>query len=344
MRAACSATTAENVHPAILLGAAVGEMALAKRDKVTFLCSPSLTGLPSWIEQLIAESTGKERKGIIPVASESLAAPETYGADRFFVYLRLDGDENHSLDRQTAALEANGHPLARIELKDKYDLGQEFFRWEFATAVAGSVMGINPFDQPDVESAKIEARKITDEYEKTGSLPDETPFFEADGVRLFSGEKYAAQLNDSVGEEKTLRRYLTEHISRAGENDYFALLAYVEMNDENARLLQALRERILGLNHAASALGFGPRFLHSTGQAYKGGANNGVFLQITSDDEFDLAVPGQSYTFGVVKTAQARGDFQVLLDRDRRALRIHLGANVREGLNGLLSLLDAEKT
>jgi transaldolase/glucose-6-phosphate isomerase len=242
-----------------------------------------------------------------------------------------------------SALERSGHPFITIEIGDTINLGQEFFRWEFATAVAGSVMGINPFDQPDVESAKIEARKITDEYEKTGSLPDETPFFEADGVQLFSGDKYAAELNDAVGGEKTLRRYLTENISRAGKSDYFALLAYVEMNDENTRLLQGLREKILGQNHAASCLGFGPRFLHSTGQAYKGGANNGVFLQITSGDEFDLPVPGQSYTFGVVKAAQARGDFQVLLDRDRRALRVHLGANVSEGINNLINLLNAEE-
>ena len=332
-------------NPGAILGLILGVCQRNGRDKLTIFTSAEIYDLGAWMEQLVAESTGKNGVSIIPIDREPVQPPAHYGGDRVFVYLKLRNaraDENTL--RALGELERSAHPFITIEIGDTINLGQEFFRWEFATAVAGSVMGINPFDQPDVESAKIEARKITDEYEKTGSLPDETPFFEADGVRLFSGEKYAAQLNDSVGEEKTLRRYLTEHISRAGENDYFALLAYVEMNDENARLLQALRERILGLNHAASALGFGPRFLHSTGQAYKGGANNGVFLQITSDDEFDLAVPGQSYTFGVVKTAQARGDFQVLLDRDRRALRIHLGANVREGLNGLLSLLDAEKT
>ncbi|HEV7644974.1 MAG TPA: bifunctional transaldolase/phosoglucose isomerase [Pyrinomonadaceae bacterium] len=339
MAEACQGQDPEE-NPGAVLGLILGVCQQNGRDKLTVFTSPEIYDLGAWMEQLVAESTGKNGVSIIPIDREPVQMPEHYGSDRVFVHLKLKNERaDESTLQALGQLERSGHPFITIEIGDTINLGQEFFRWEFATAVAGSVMGINPFDQPDVESAKIEARKITDEYERTGTLPLETPFFAADGLQLFSGDKYAGQLNDAVGDEKTLRRYLTEHISRAGKNDYFALLGYVEMNDENSRLLQELREKILGLNHAASCLGFGPRFLHSTGQAYKGGANNGVFLQITSDDEFDLPVPGQSYTFGVVKAAQARGDFQVLLDRDRRALRVHLGANVSEGLNHLASLL-----
>jgi transaldolase/glucose-6-phosphate isomerase len=199
-------------------------------------------------------------------------------------------------------------------------------------------MGIHPFNQPDVEAAKIEARKLTDEYEEKGELPPETPFYEEDGVKLFSGEEYAAELAGSV-EDKSLEAYLEAHLLHLGENDYFAVLGYIEMNEENEMLLQAIREKVLESNPAATCLGFGPRFLHSTGQAYKGGPNSGVFLQITADDEADFAVPGQKYTFGVVKAAQARGDFQVLIDRGRRALRVHLGTDVKEGLRELIKLL-----
>src|ERR1044072_4905291 len=244
-------------NPGAILGLILGVCQRNGRDKLTIFTSAEIYDLGAWMEQLVAESTGKNGVSIIPIDRDPVQPPAHYGGDRVFVYLKLRNaraDENTL--RALGELERSAHPFITIEIGATINLRQEFFRWEFATAVAGSVMGINPFDQADVESGKIEARKITDEYEKTGSLPDETPFFEADGVRLFSGEKYAAQLNDSVGEEKTLRRYLTEHISRAGENDYFALLAYVEMNDENARLLQALRQLVLGLNHAASVLGF----------------------------------------------------------------------------------------
>jgi transaldolase/glucose-6-phosphate isomerase len=237
-------------------------------------------------------------------------------------------------------IERAGHPMIRIELETLYHISQEFFRWEFATAVAGSVMEINPFNQPDVESAKIEARKITDEYEKTGSLPNESPFFEDGGIALFSNDENVVELDRIVGDERSLAGYLKAHISRITTNDYFALLAYVAMNGENEQLLQSIRECVLDRTLAATCLGFGPRFLHSTGQAYKGGANNGVFLQITSDDESDLDVPGQRYTFGVVKAAQARGDFQVLLDRGRRALRVHIGSDLSIG-EGLVRMREA---
>ena len=229
--------------------------------------------------------------------------------------------------------------MIRIELESLYHIAQEFFRWEFATAVAGSVMGINPFNQPDVEAAKVEARKITEEYELTGALPGEEPFFEEDGIALYTNEANVDALHETVQGEPSLSGYLNAQISRLGSNDYFALLAYVEMNGQNETALQAIREKVLDRELSATCLGFGPRFLHSTGQAYKGGPNTGVFLQVTADDSVDMEVPGQKFTFGVVKSAQARGDFQVLLDRGRRALRIHLGSNVSTGLQRVLECL-----
>jgi hypothetical protein len=286
------------------------------------------------MEQLIAESTGKNGVAIIPVDREPLQP--IYSDDRSFAFLSLKG--NTVLEAAFEQVAAAGHPAVKVTLDSLGSLGQEFFRWEFATAVAGAIMQINPFNQPDVESAKIEARKITDEYEQTGSLPDEKPFFEHDGVYLFSSDEYAVKLR-SAAPELSINGLLNAHLSHIVENDYFALLAYVEMNQKSEGLLSSIREKVLKRCGAATCLGFGPRFLHSTGQAYKGGGNNGVVLQITSDDAFDLAVPGQKYTFGVVKAAQARGDFQVLLDRGRRALRLHLGADVSESLRKIASLI-----
>ncbi len=320
-------------NPAVVLGTILGVAHALGRDKLTIFTSDQIYDLGAWLEQLIAESMGKNNVSIIPVDREMIQGE--YGNDRVFVYLSLkDAPENYAVQD----LEKQGQPVVKIELDDLKNLGQEFFRWEFATAVAGSIMKINPFNQPDVEAAKIEARKITEEYEETGRLPVETPFFETDGIKLFSDEKNVAELDSTVG-EKTLANYLKAHFNRIKENDYFALLAYLEMNAENEMSLQDLRHEVLDKFKVATCLGFGPRFLHSTGQGYKGGANNGVFLQITSDDAIDFAVPDQKFTFGVVKAAQARGDFQVLVDRNRRALRVHLGADVREGLGKILQCL-----
>jgi transaldolase / glucose-6-phosphate isomerase len=331
-----------NENPGALLGIILGVCHRMGRDKLTIFTSPEVYDLGAWLEQLIAESTGKNGVAIIPVDREPMIPTDMYGDDRIFVYLHKtlsfytpEGDPNQIRQSEMlVAIRDAGHPFLMIGIEEVENLAQEFFRWEFATAVAGSLMNINPFNQPDVESAKIEARKITDEYEQTGSLPDESPFFEEAGISLFSSEAIANDLESIEGDERSLGAYLKAHVSRLGANDYFALLAYVEMNSENEKLLQAIREKVLNTSLAATCLGFGPRFLHSTGQAYKGGANNGVFLQITSDDEFDLPVPGQKYTFGVVKAAQARGDFQVLLDRRRRALRVHIGSelSIGEGL------------
>ncbi|HEX8287942.1 MAG TPA: bifunctional transaldolase/phosoglucose isomerase [Pyrinomonadaceae bacterium] len=326
-------------NPGAVLGAILGVCQRTGRDKLTIFTSPEIYDLGAWLEQLIAESTGKQGVSIIPIDLETIAKPEDYGDDRIFAYLKLKDSADGSLDEKIALLEDSGLPVVRIVLQEKANIGQEFFRWEFATAVAGAIMNINPFNQPDVESAKVEARKITEEYEKTGELPEETPFYESGGTKLFTSEEYAAALDKYVESEKSLKKYLEAHLAHLQENDYFALLAYIERNGENQKLLQEIRHQVFESKLVATAVGFGPRFLHSTGQAYKGGANNGVFLQITSEDAEDFPVPEQKYTFGVVKAAQARGDFQVLLDRGRRALRVHLGEDVKGGLAVLKDLI-----
>ncbi len=326
-------------NPGAVLGIILGVCNLNGRDKLTIFTSPEIYDLGAWLEQLIAESTGKQGKSIIPVDLEEISKPEDYGEDRVFAYLKLKNTRDDSTDEKIALLRDSGMPVIEIVLEDKMNLGQEFFRWEFATAVAGAIMNINPFNQPDVEAAKIEAKKLTEEYEQTGELPAETPIFEDGEIKLFTSEEYAASLEKFIEGEKTLQKYLAAHLAHLQENDYFALLAYIERNAENQEFLQKIRHKVFAEKLVATALGFGPRFLHSTGQAYKGGANNGVFLQITSEDAEDFEVPGQKYTFGIVKAAQARGDFQVLIDRERRALRVHLGKDVKSDLEKILSLI-----
>jgi transaldolase / glucose-6-phosphate isomerase len=328
---ACGADAAADANPGVLLGAILGTAAKQGRDKITIIASPGIHDLGAWLEQLIAESTGKIGKGIIPVDRESLAKPAVYGDDRLFAYLRLQTKPNQSQDAAVAALEKAGQPVVRISVPNIYNLGQEFFRWEIATAVAGSIIGIDAFNQPDVEASKIETKKLTSEYEEKGKLPPETPFFEGGGIKLYADEKNTAALKGG----STLSAVLKAQLDRIHDGDYFGVLGYITMNDANEKALQKIRLAVRDKKKVATVLGFGPRFLHSTGQAYKGGPNSGVFLQITCDDAVDLPVPGQKYTFGVVKAAQARGDFAVLNERGRRALRVHLGKNVPNDLKKL---------
>jgi glucose-6-phosphate isomerase len=335
MAQACASCVPAGENPGVVLGTILGVLAGNGRDKVTIIASPGISGLGAWLEQLLAESTGKNGKGLIPIDLERVGPPQVYGSDRLFVYVRLETAPDRSQDEAVNALERAGHPVVRIMVTDPYDLGGEFFRWEIATAVAGSIIGINPFDQPDVEASKVETRRLTSEFEKTGSLPPETPLLEEGGLTLFTDDRNAAVLSRAAGSDRTLVGFLRAHIGRLRAGDYFALLAYVERTDAHQDRLQAIRHAVRDARRVATCLGFGPRFLHSTGQAYKGGPNNGVFLQVTCDDAADLPVPGQRYTFGVVKAAQARGDFQVLADRDRCALRVHLGADVEAGLSTL---------
>jgi len=331
---ACASVVPANENPGVILGAILGTLHNAGRDKVTIFTSPGISDLGAWLEQLIAESTGKQGKGLIPVDREQIGSPDVYGSDRVFVYARLEKAPDAKQDAAVAALESAGHPVVRIAVPDVYDVGQEFFRWEIATAVAGSIIGINPFNQPDVEASKIATRNLTSEYEKSGSLPPESAFFEEKGIKLFTDDKNAAALKQAA-KEATLVGYLRAHLNRLQAGDYFGLLGYIQMDDANEAQLQAIRHAVRNKKRVATCLGFGPRFLHSTGQAYKGGPNSGVFLQITCEDAADLPVPGQKYTFGVVKAAQARGDFAVLAERNRRALRVHLGSDVAAGLKKL---------
>jgi transaldolase/glucose-6-phosphate isomerase len=321
---ACGPSARVEENPGAALGIILGTAARSGRDKVTIVTSPDISDLGAWLEQLLAESTGKVGKGIIPVDREELAAPDFYGNDRVFVYIHTKHATDVRQDAKMAALEAAGHAVLRISMAEIYDLGAEFFCWEIATAVAGSIIGINAFNQPDVEASKIATRNLTSEYEKTGSLPAETPIVEDGGVKLFTDEKNAADLARVAGGDKSLAGYLNAHLNRIGAGDYFAVLGFIQMNAEHERELQAIRHAVRDKKHVATCLGFGPRFLHSTGQAYKGGPNSGVFLQVTCDDALELPVPLHKYTFGVVKAAQARGDFQVLVERGRRALRVHL--------------------
>jgi transaldolase / glucose-6-phosphate isomerase len=328
---ACASSVAVEENPGAVLGIILGAAATSGRDKVTIVTSPAISDLGAWLEQLLAESTGKQGKGIVPIDREELGSPAAYGNDRIFVYLRLNSGVDAAQESKVTALENAGQPVVRITMGDVYDLGQEFFRWEIATAVAGSIIGINAFNQPDVEASKNVTRALTSEYEKTGALPAETPFFEGNGIKLFTDKKNADELSKAAN-TKSLSGFLRAHLNRLRAGDYFGLLAYIEMSSEHASLLQELRESVKDSKHVATCLEFGPRFLHSTGQAYKGGPNSGVFLQITCDDAVDLPVPGQKYTFGIVKAAQARGDFQVLVERGRRALRVHLGKDLKSDL------------
>ncbi len=332
---ACGPSATVEQNPGAVLGIILGTAATAGHDKVTIVTSPDISDLGAWLEQLLAESTGKVGKGIIPVDREALAAPEVYGNDRVFAYIHTEHATDAGSEAKLAAIEKAGHPLVRISMADIYDLGAEFFRWEIATAVAGSIIGIDAFNQPDVEASKIVTKDLTSQYEKSGSLPAEKPVVEDNGIKLFTDEKNAADLARAAGGEKSLAAYLKAHLGRIGAGDYFALLGYIQMNAGHEKTLQAIRHAVRDRKHVATCLGFGPRFLHSTGQAYKGGPNSGVFLQVTCDDAVELPVPEQKYTFGVVKAAQARGDFEVLAQRGRRALRVHLGSNVDSGLRML---------
>lgn len=336
---ACAASVPADQNPGVVLGAILGTLGRNRRDKITIVSSPGIWDLGAWLEQLLAESTGKQGKGLIPVDREALGAPSAYGNDRIFVYLRLDNSPDPAQDEKVAALEKAGHAVVRIDIADTYNIGEEFFRWEIATAVAGSILGINPFDQPDVEASKIATRELTSQYERNGSLPSEQPILEEDGIKLFTDKGNADKLLAAAGKGALLGKVFRAHLQQLSAGDYFALLAYVNMNQQNEERLQAIRHAVRDTKRVATCVGFGPRFLHSTGQAYKGGPNSGVFLQVTADDAIDLPVPGQKYTFGIVKAAQARGDFQVLAERKRRALRVHLSADVAGGLRRLETVI-----
>jgi transaldolase / glucose-6-phosphate isomerase len=324
MARSCGAGVPPAQNPGLRLGAILGVLGRAGRDKVTITASRGIADLGAWLEQLIAESTGKIGRGLVPVDDEAPGAPGAYGTDRIFVHLRLASEPDAEQDALMEALSRAGQPVARIALTDRWQLGQAFFLWEMATAVAGSILGINPFDQPDVEASKVKTRALTNAYAASGQLPAEAPALTEDGITLY-GEVAPGGFDAAI----------RAHLGRLGAGDYFALLAYVERNDAHRAALQRMRMAVRDAKRVATVAEFGPRFLHSTGQAYKGGPNSGVFMQVTATPARDLPVPGEKYSFGIVEAAQAQGDLEVLRERGRRVMRVHLGADAEAGLRRL---------
>jgi transaldolase/glucose-6-phosphate isomerase len=340
MMRSCGPDVPPAENPGIELGIALGTAAAAGRDKVTISASPGLASFGAWAEQLFAESTGKHGKGMIPVDGEPIGAPNVYGGDRIFIDLRLASDAiDAAHERKLMALKKAGHPVIRIVQNSAENIGQEFFRFEIATAIAGAVIGINPFDQPDVEASKVKTRELTAAFEKAGALPAETPVCSEKSIKLYTDERNAAALRQA-GADGSVESWLKAHFTRIHGGDYVAMLAYLAQDESNTDKLQKLRMAMRDRRHVATCLEFGPRFLHSTGQAYKGGADSGVFLQITSGDAQDLPIPGLRASFGVVKAAQARGDFGVLVERGRRALRVHLDGDLQSGLAELAAAFE----
>jgi transaldolase/glucose-6-phosphate isomerase len=326
-------------NPGLILGVILGVAEKLGHNKVTLIVTPTIHALGAWIEQLLAESTGKQGKGLIPVDQEPLGEPGVYSEDRLFVYIRLEDGFDPAQDRAITALEQAGFFVVKLHLPNKMHLGAELFRWEFATAVAGSIIGIDPFNQPDVEASKVLALKITAQYEESGNLTEPSSLISADGMTLFTDDKNAGVMTKQLSAKPAIAEYLRVYLDQVKRGDYVDFSAFIEMSDENTTLLQQCRTLIRDRKKVATCLGFGPRFLHSTGQAYKGGPNTGVFLQITADHLNDIQVPEHRYTFGLVITAQAQADFNVLIERSRRILRIHLGNDVKGGLQRLFAEL-----
>jgi transaldolase/glucose-6-phosphate isomerase len=331
---ACAPAVPTEENPGVRLGAILGTLAAAGRDKLTLSLSPEITSLGLWIEQLIAESTGKEGKGIVPVAGEPLGAPSSYGNDRLFVHISI-GLPDPDVDARLRALEAAGHPVVRRVMNDALDLGAEFYVWEMATAVAGAVMGINPFDQPNVQESKDNTRALLEEFRIKGRLPAQALAAEGSGLKVYADGTTIQQLGAGLPAEE----FIVSHLARVKPGDYVALLDYIQETPEHEQLIQTLRTHIREALHVATTTGYGPRFLHSTGQLHKGGADNGVFIQVTADDVNDVLLPGELFSFGVLKQAQALGDFQSLASRQRRAIRVHLGSDVAAGLRSLLEIV-----
>lgn len=321
---------AEN-NPGLVLGAIMGGFArhVEPRDKLTLITSPQLSSFGAWAEQLLAESTGKESTGILPIDQEPPRPVEAYGHDRLFVYVRLATDDNEENDKRVTNLIAEEHPVVVLHLPDIYNLGAEFFRWEFATAIAGYLLGINPFNQPNVEAAKTQARNALAQYEETETLPEVSPILQEGEFEIYGPEKDAGDM----------AAYLASFLSKAKHDDYIAILAYIERNKEHHNLLQEMRRLLGEKTGLATTVGFGPRYLHSTGQLHKGGRNNGLFLQITHTTEDDLPIPQREYTFGILKRAQALGDLEALKEANRRVIRVHIDQPLMAGLHELIEVL-----
>jgi transaldolase/glucose-6-phosphate isomerase len=337
---ACSPETPTRENPGLRLGAALGRHARDGRDKLTLVLDPRLEAFGAWVEQLVAESTGKDGKGILPVVGEPLGAPADYGRDRLFVRLALKGRPDAGTDKRLTALEAAGHPVVRLTLDDELDLGAQFLIWEVATAAAGFFLGVNPFDQPNVQAAKDQAKALLAGL-KGGELPAEKADFRAGGLAAFADEGLRGALKADSGKDLPLREVLAAHLSRVNPGDYVAVLAYLPETDENRRLLDEVRRLLRAGTTAPATVSWGPRYLHSTGQLYKGGAANGVFLLLSDSAKTAVPVPGQAYSFGTLVRAQARGDAAATLAAGRRLLRLELGDAAGEALRAAANALAA---
>jgi transaldolase/glucose-6-phosphate isomerase len=329
MKHACDSCVPGQENPGVVLGVGMGELAKHHRDKVTFLMVESISTFGMWLEQLLAESTGKEEKGLLPVAGESLGPPSIYGKDRLFVYFRSQEDTDRAFENGIAGLKQAGHPVVTIQMDDLLDIGQEFFRWEVATATAGAILGINPFDQPNVQESKENTNHLLKEVGRAGRLSEPDPDLREDPLQFYTTEK-----------GKGPAEYLRAFFAKAKPGNYIAIQAYLPEKPEIQEQLQNIRIRLRDVFHLATTLGYGPRFLHSTGQFHKGGPNTGLFLQLTADDAEDTPVPGTTHTFGVFKRAQALGDFKALQGHGRRVMRVHLGKDVPQGLDALSQILE----
>jgi transaldolase / glucose-6-phosphate isomerase len=334
MADACADDRSGSANPGLELGVVLGAAARDGVDKLTLVASPAIAAIADWIEQLVAESLGKRGRGIVPVVGEPVPSPRAIGSDRLVVHVRLASAPSPEQDRAVASLERAGVPVVRIEVADPVDVGQEFFRWEIATAVAGSVLGVNPFDQPDVEAAKEAARRVTAAVEESGALPAESPVLEGDGLRLFADPENAREIAAGA-REATPAGWLRAHLARLATGEYLAVNAFLDPRPDTVTLLQEIRAAAGAGARVATTLGFGPRYLHSTGQLQKGGPATGLFLEVTADEGPPLPIPGRRLGFGELCRAQARGDHEVLASRGRRILRVHLGADVRAGLLAL---------
>ena len=336
----CGPDVPADLNPGVRLGLLLGLAAAAGRDKTTLVLSPSIRVLGGWLEQLLAESTGKAGRGLIPIVDEEPGPPAAYGTDRLFVYLRVDDAAGPGQDAALAGLAEAGHPVVTLTAPGREALAGELFRWELATAACGAVLGVNPFDQPDVEAAKVAARTLTAAWEAGGGIPEEPSAARSDGVALFADAGTASRLGASTGGPATLEALVSAHLASAGPGDYVALLAYADRSRANAEVLQRIRQRVRDARGAATSVGFGPRYLHSTGQVFKGGPATGVFVLLTTDAAVDLPVPGRSCTFGAVEMAQALGDLEVLAARGRRVIRLHLEGGAGAGLERVAPLFD----
>lgn len=334
---ACSPVVPAAENPAVRLGAIIGTLALEGRNKMTLTTDPEIASLGLWIEQLVAESTGKEGKGILPVAGEPLGDPSVYGNDRVFVHIAV-GLIDPEAENKLRAIEAAGHPVVRRVLNDTLDLGEEFYLWEMATAIAGKILAINPFDQPNVQESKDNTVRLLNEFKQNGKLTEQSVAAEGNGLKVLCAEETIKQLGAGL----TVESFIGVHLNRAGTGDYIALCDYIQETDEHEALLQNIRTHLRDALHVATTTGYGPRFLHSTGQLHKGGDDSGVFLQITAEDVKDVPLPGEPFGFSVLKQAQALGDFASLASRHRRAIRVHLGADIVTGLKNLLAIVQSQ--